>query len=161
VFSVPCAAVLHRIRVPGALIAYIPCSDPACPLAWIRGDRVINTRIPALGGARITEIHDVPVLLVLSRWMKSPDVTGGDLIVLQVEPTLRRLGSVPLDEVDATSPQVVFNRLGTWTQVSDGIRFVGEARRVERDTGKPLTTSPIDEVYRVTPDGRLIMSKGP
>jgi hypothetical protein len=155
----PCATHLHRIRVPdGSVFAFVPCVTPRCPAALLRAGSVERTSVDGLSEARLVSLRDRWAIVATSRWVRSPDWTGGRLVVMTVAPAFRRAVEIPTDEIDARG-ELVLNRLGNVVVEPWGIRFRGTQALIERRTGSVQSSRAVDEHYAVTAEGRFVRSR--
>ena len=150
--SPKCTGRLRRIALPsepGGLLAYEACYSGPCSLALVRGRDVQVLSLDGIAELRFATVNGQPVALATTRWMKSPQLTGGSLIVVRLTPRLGRGVEIVLDEVN-TSHNTVRLRHGTITVSPDGIRFKG-AEKLSMPSGAELSSKDIDETYRVAP----------
>jgi len=160
IFNTPCDRSIRRISAPGGrFIAWLTCVENNCPVAELSDGTVTSTTIPALSSLRLVTFGSQSVVLAWSRWVRSSDWTGGNLILMLASPPLRRIGEIPMDEVDARDPVQVLNRLGTLEILDDGVRYKGKRAMIERQTGKELSATAFDERYWVTPEGKFVGQK--
>jgi hypothetical protein len=156
-FGAPCAdSLLRTVVSKGTLVAHVMCLTPACPVLELHDGAVTSTTVPAPSASRVVSLAGRPVLLVWSNWVRSPDWTGGQLVVMLTSPPLRKAGEIPLHEVDARGAAQVVNRLGTPSVEPDRLRFTGTRSVFDRSSGKELSSVPIDETYALSPGGELV-----
>jgi len=153
--QMPCPQGLRRTMLSsGRMLAFVPGVEQVCPVALLSGAQVTVEEVIGLSDVRVMTMNGQQVVVAWSRWVRSMEWTGSDLVVMLTEPTLRRIGKVALEEADARKADEVTNLMGTLHLDADGARFDGKRRVFERATGKEKSSLDVVEHWRVTQDGR-------
>jgi hypothetical protein len=152
----PCADTLLRtIATSNTLLAYVPCWQSECPIASLSGGVLTHATIPMLSEVRVVTLSGQPLVLAWSHWARSPQWTGGSVLAMQVSPPLRPAGEIPLFETDARNPDSATIWIGAIDFGEEALRLRGRRSVRNRQTGKELSGTDIDERWVMGQDGNL------
>lgn len=157
VHGASCPLVLRRIRTPDArVVAFVPCFESACPLGLVGPGQFFKTHVAGLSNVRYASFHGRGTILAFGRWARSPVDIKSRVVWMLVEPTLRRVFEVPLDETDESSTSWRTTRTVRLRTDEDGLIVSGRHVITERETGREISSVSIRESYRMTPEGRVV-----
>jgi hypothetical protein len=154
-------SLLRTVATSNALLAYVPCWQSECPVLELSNGVLTRRTMPMLSELRIVTLADRPLVLAWTHWIRSPQWTGGSVTALHVSPPLQPAGELPLFETDARtvdSPTYWFGAIEVEEAV---LRLRGRRSTRDRQTGKELSGTDVDEQWVLGTDGKLTKSARP
>lgn len=148
-------ALLRTVATSNTLVAYVPCWSARCPMAELSDGVLTAESVPMLSDVRVVTLGGRPVLLAWSHWIRSPQWTGGSLLVLLLSPPLARAGEIQLFETDARDADKVVTWMSALETGDDALRVRGRRSTRDGQSGSELSGTNIEERWGLAPDGRL------
>jgi hypothetical protein len=139
-----CPRRLQRVALGDGLFAWEACGVGPCRAIFARGGAISSTTIDGLTLLDVATIGGRRVAVATSRWVRTPEWTGAEVVVVELAPGLARLATVATEDTDARG-DVVRQRAGALERRGDAFVLKGVRREVAKATAAVVSEAPFEE----------------